>query len=271
MMSRYHLLHCIPNPRMHGLNGYKEVIETVAWGLQQLGHQVSYGVNQLESGATNIVFGGQVAPLAALRQLPEGTIIYNFEQMNAATAQQAREQLKFHARSPTFTIWDYSSANLPAWRALGRDQAKVVPVGYAAVLTRIPKPADQDIDVLIYGLSGQRRLHTFQALSMLGLTTVFVSGLYGKARDDLIARSKLVFRVSYLLANKKAVVSDLDRNTTIDQGIKDGIRFVSSLDELTQACTTLIENDRERVAWEERGFYCMTKRDIVPILTDALG
>ena len=31
---------------MHGLNGYKEVIETVSWGLEQLGHQVSYAVNK---------------------------------------------------------------------------------------------------------------------------------------------------------------------------------------------------------------------------------
>jgi hypothetical protein len=27
---------------MHGFNGYKEVIETVAWGLEQLGHRAAY-------------------------------------------------------------------------------------------------------------------------------------------------------------------------------------------------------------------------------------
>jgi hypothetical protein len=27
---------------MHGLNGNKEVIETVAWGLEQLGHRATY-------------------------------------------------------------------------------------------------------------------------------------------------------------------------------------------------------------------------------------
>lgn len=30
-MAKFHLMHCIPKPNMHGLNGYKEVIESVAW------------------------------------------------------------------------------------------------------------------------------------------------------------------------------------------------------------------------------------------------
>jgi hypothetical protein len=34
---KYHLAHIIPNPRMHGLNGYKDVIDTLQWGLDQLG------------------------------------------------------------------------------------------------------------------------------------------------------------------------------------------------------------------------------------------
>ena len=74
-MGHYHLAHCIPNQRMHGLNGYKEVIETVAWGLEQFGHQVTYEVNNFVTGATNIIFGAQVVPIAELKQLPKETII----------------------------------------------------------------------------------------------------------------------------------------------------------------------------------------------------
>ena len=176
-MAHFHLMHCIPNPRMHGLYGYKEVIETIAWGLEQLGHRVTYAINERAAGATNIVFGAQVMPVAALAELPPGTIIYNFEQLRDVAVERIRSEIRYYAQVPHFTIWDYSAANLPSWRALKRPDVKVVPVGYAPILSRIPRAVRQDIDVLLYGMSGERRLQTFHGLSQLGLVTLFVSGL----------------------------------------------------------------------------------------------
>jgi hypothetical protein len=286
-MTHYHLMHCVPaDPRVHGLNGYKEVIETVTWGLEQLGHQVSYALNQPAREATNVVFGAQVMPIATLKRLPEGTIIYNFEQMreiNAAT--QIRAEVRYYAQAPHFQIWDYTPANVPSWRTLGRQQVKIVPVGYAPILSRIPKAPRQDIDVLIYGMSGERRLQTFHALSQRGLATVFVSGLYGAARDELISRAKVVLninlyphtrifeivRVSYLLANRKAVVADLDANTSIDDDIKPAVKLTSMLPELLNLCDSLANNDRERSKLEELGFSCISRRDIRDILKSAVA
>ena len=235
-------MHRIPDPRMHGLNGYKEVIETVGGDSSNLATAPLYAVNERAAGATNIVFGAQIMPVAALAELAPGTIIYNFEQLRDVSVERIRGEIRSYAQVPHFTIWDYSAANLPTWRALGRHDVKIVPVGYAPILSRIPKAARQDIDVLLYGLSGERRLQTFHGLSQLGLVTLFVSGLYGAARDELISRAKVVLninlyaqmrifeivRVSYLLANKKAVVADLDVNTSIDDDVRDAvqIRFV---------------------------------------------
>jgi hypothetical protein len=139
-MAHYHLMHCVPpDPRVHGLNGYKEVIETVAWGLEQFGHRASYALNESVADATNIVFGAQVLPIATLKQLPPGTIIYNFEQMREiSAATQIRAEVRYYAQVPHFEIWDYTAANVPGWRTLGRHQVKIVPVGYAPILTRIP-------------------------------------------------------------------------------------------------------------------------------------
>ncbi len=286
-MAHYHLMHCVPpDPRVHGLNGYKEVIETVAWGLEQLGHQTSYALNQSVRDATNIVFGAQVMPIAALKRLPEGTIIYNFEQMREITAAaQIRAETRYYAQVPHFQVWDYTPANLPSWRTLGRYQVKIVPVGYAPILTRIPKAPRLDIDVLIYGMSGERRLQTFHGLSQRGLATVFVSGLYGAARDELISRAKVVLninlyphtrifeivRVSYLLANRKAVVADLDANTSIDDDVRPAVKFASSLQDLLSLCDSVANNDRERTKLEEVGFSCISRRDIRDILKNALA
>jgi hypothetical protein len=283
-MAHFHLLHCIPDPRMHGLNGYKEVIEAVGWGLEQLGHRVSYAVNERAAGATNIVFGAQVMPVSALAELAAGTIIYNFEQLRDVAVERIRGEIRYYAQVPHFTIWDYSAANQPSWRALKRSDVKIVPVGYAPILSRIPKAERQDIDVLLYGLSGERRLQTFHGLSQLGLSTVFVSGLYGVARDELISRAKVVLninlyaqmrifeivRVSYLLANRKAVVADLEANTSVEDDVRDAVRFASSLKEFLDQCAKLVNDESGRRALEERGFACMSRRDIRAILERAL-
>ena len=277
-------MHCVPSSRLHGLHGYKEVIDTIAWGLEHLGHRVTYALNESVRDATNIIFGAQVMPIASLKQLPKGTIIYNLEQLRSVGANLIREEIRYYAQVPHFEIWDYTQANLPSWHALGRQQVKIVPVGYAPILSRIPKVPHQDIDVLIYGTSGERRLQTFHTLSQLGLSTVFVSGLYGAARDDLISRAKIVLninlypqtkifeivRVSYLLANKKAVISDLDVNTSIEDDIRPGIRFARSLQELVDSCTSLLNNDSERIKLEELGFACISRRKIRRILKRAL-
>lgn len=284
-MSRYHLMHCVPpDPRVHGLYGYKDVIDTVAWGLEQSGHNVSYALNESIRDATNIIFGAQVMPIATLKRLPHGTIIYNLEQMRDASASQIREETRYYAQMPHFEVWDYTQANVPSWRTLGR-QAKIVPIGYAPILSRIPKAPRQDIDVLIYGMSGERRLQTFHALSQRGFSAVFVSGIYGAARDALISRAKVVLninlypqtrifeivRVSFLLANKKAVVADLDATTSIDDDIRPAVKFATSLENLLSFCDGLVNNERERVRLEELGFSCIRRRDIREILKTALA
>src|SRR3974377_200281 len=130
-MSPYNLVHCIiPNPRAHGLKGYKEVIETVRWGLEQLGHYVTYAVNEVEIDATNIVFGAQVMPVAALRQLPDNTIIYNFEQLRGHESAAIREEIKHLAAEERFRVLEYRQTNLASWHSLGRREVKIVPVGY---------------------------------------------------------------------------------------------------------------------------------------------
>lgn len=278
-MSRFNLMHCVPNPRMHGLNGYKEVIDTVAWGLSELGHEVNCSLNAYEPGSRNIVFGAQVLPVEFMESMPANTIIYNFEQLRGVTGQQIRHEL--HVAAKRFTIWDYTVENLSAWSSLGAS-AVIVPVGYAPILQRISKPAIQDIDALIYGLSGDQRIKAFHQLSHSGLSTVFVSGLYGEGRDSLITRSKLVLnvhlyehkifefvRVSYLLANRKAVVAVVDAETSIVSDLESCVKF-TTLENMVADCYRLIEDETARSALESSGFAGFSRCDIRPILESAL-
>ena len=279
---KFHLAHIVPSKTMHGLNGYKEVIDTVQWGLQEMGHGASYGLNTLSPTATNIIFGAQVMDMATLRSLAGDTIVYNFEQIKDANPQHIKPEVLEIAKR--FEVWEYSAANLDAWATLGAKDVQVVPVGYAPVLQRIAKPAEQDIDVLIYGTPGNDRLGAFHQLAYAGLTVVFVCGLYGKARDDLIGRAKMVLninlyeiskifevvRVSYLMANRKAVVADVDAQTVIDADIRAAIR-VAAPAELVDACRALAANTAQREALEEAALAAIEKRDIREILRTALS
>jgi hypothetical protein len=282
MNRRYHLAHVIPHPRLHIFHGYKEVIDSIQWGLQALGHEVTYAVNRLSQAGSNIVFGAQMLDPALLRDLPADTVIYNLEQNAGLNPVEARDSVRWCAER--FVIWDYSEYNLPFWRALNPGcDVRLVPIGYAPTLSRIGKPAQQDIEVLFYGGPGGGRLQVFADLCGRLVRTVFVHGLYGESRDSLIARSRLVLnvnqyadsnvfeiaRVSYLLANRKAVVSDFSDASRIEPDIRDALPFVPR-ERIVDACLELLEQPQRIAEWEERGFEIMRRRDIRASLAAAL-
>lgn len=266
---------------MHGLQGYRELIETIAWGLNSLGAEVSITENQLKADRINIVFGAQVLSLQQIENLPEQTIIYNLEQMAGLDLSGNPLACAIAAR---FRIWDYSAGNLASWQRLNPRQAVIhVPVGWAPVLNRISRPPVQDIDVLIYGKPGPLRLKIFNDLCQRGLKCLFVCGLYGQARDDLIARAKIVLninlyehsrvfemvRVSYLLANGKAVVADMQENTHVDPEFRQAVAFAAP-DKIVDTCISLLCDDALRESLEMRGKAVMEKRHIAPIIQTAL-
>ncbi|WP_421759235.1 hypothetical protein [Devosia sp.] len=269
---RFHLLHFIGDPTVHMLSGYNELIDTLEWGLTSLGHQVTRAVNRIEPGAINIAFGSYLMPIEALEQLPADSVVYNLEQLRGA--RKLYGTMDFCAK--TFQIWDYSPFNSEFWETF--DAAftpRLVPVGYAPVLERINRPVEQEIDVLIYGMPNSDRLILFDRLSHAGLSVVFVAGLYGAARDELIARSKVVanrsyftsakvfevVRASYLMANRKAVASVLDDDTVIEDDIRAGIAGLPDK-ELVQGIVDLVGNEAARKELEQRGYEQFSKRDI---------
>jgi hypothetical protein len=279
---RFNLVHILPDPRLHGLRGYEEVIETVRWGLAELGHDVTIEINTVRSDRRNILFGFQMLTEPTLRAMPADTIVCNFEQM----ARVPQEKLLPMVRTAAMRlqIWDYSQANIAAWRALNPAHEPLhVPIGFAPTLLRIPRRA-QDIDVLFYGAPGEARLRIFGEIASRGITSMFACGLYGAARDELIARSKLVLnlnrldttrifeavRVSYLLANAKAVVSDFHPESIIEPDFREAVAFASP-DQIPSLCVRLVEDDSLRRRLEGLGPQVMRRRDIRPILANVIA
>ena len=267
---------------MHGLYGYREVIETLQWGLTALGHPTSVAENEFASGVTNIVVGFQMLTEATLDSLPADTIVYNFEQMAGLTADAVKPVYRAAARR--LKVWEYSAQNLPAWAELHPDHPVVhVPVGWAPILARIRESPEPDIDVLFYGLPGKLRFAIFRQLAEASARCVFACGLYGAGRDSLIARAKLVLninlyassrifeivRVSYLLANAKTVVADLQPGTFVEPDLRDAVAFEPP-EGVAARCLMLLEDDAARSELGKRGEAIMRKRDIRIILSHAL-
>jgi hypothetical protein len=284
-MLKFNVAHVAPESSAHawhGLLGYCEIVESVHWGLKDLGYDATVSRNSLSSDRTNIVIGAQMLTDAQLRILPYDTIVYNFEQIAGVDTRNLKPEIATVAER--FDIWDYSQANVEAWAAMSpKRSVSYVPVGWAPILARINNSVPQDLDVLFYGLPGSQRLQVFRDLCFHGLRCAYLCGMYGEARDRIIDRSKLILninqddsrifeivRVSYLLANSKAVVADIQPNVSVEPGVETAILFCES-SQIVAKCVSLLKDDTARHALEERGHSYFRSRPISPILRAALA
>jgi hypothetical protein len=78
--QKLNIAHIIPDPRVrsstHGLYGYKEIIETIRWGLVDLGCDVTVSDNSILRDRVNVILGAQMLKEADLERLPTNTIVY---------------------------------------------------------------------------------------------------------------------------------------------------------------------------------------------------
>ena len=258
-----------------------ETIETLVYGLKGLGYQVSREENRIVAGARAIVLGAHLLPAGQIDLVPAGTIIYNLEQVDPASPVWTAAYCNLLRR---LEVWDYSRRNIERLVTAGiAGRVKHVPVGYVPELTRIPAQPVQDIDVLFYGSINDRRARVIAQLRDMGLNVQAVFGVYGQERDALIARAKVVLnlhyyntsifeivRVSYLLANVKAVVSEYHLGTEIEEDLVDAVKL-AAYDELAPACRELVDDEEGRFALARRGFERMAARDEARILRAVLG
>jgi hypothetical protein len=226
-----------------------------------------------------IVLGGNLLVQYGLEP-PKNPIFYNLEQLGDDLPWMTMpEFVDLFRRYPT---WDYSQANIEYLAAMGLPRPTYVPIGYVPELTRIAQAAE-DIDVLFYGALNGRRYAVLRDLHDRGLRVKWLSYVYGASRDAWIARSKIVLnlhyweakifeitRVSYLLANRRAVVSEHGADPTLERDLQSGIAF-ADYDELVDRCLELVGDERARRKLAERGYQAFSARDQAAILDRALS
>lgn len=258
-----------------------DVVTSLYHALQQLGCSVDVAENEPVTDGTNIFFRGHL--LAATRQseVPQGSIIYNFEQISNQSpwiGPVYRDMLS------NFTVWDYSRRNLDALASIAdRSRLHLVKVGYMPQSSGIPQALEEDIDVLFYGAINQRRRAILSQLREARLHVVAEGHTHGLARDALIGRAKVVLnlhfhpaaifeivRVSYLLANGKAVVGECGPHTEIDDDIREAIA-PATYDRLCDTVLDLLRDDKRRRDLARRGREIFSKRRLPEILRQAIA
>jgi SAM-dependent methyltransferase len=276
-MSRFHITLVRPDGYLH-TEAFREVAETLKFGLQSLGHTAHVQENAVDAMATNILLGAHLLTPDEALIVPPGSIVYNLEQLGGPSLPK-----HFYELGIRHQVWDYSLNNLKTWEVLRCARRPIhVPLAYVPELSRIPASKAQDIDVLFYGSLNDRRSRILQALKDSGVKVHAAFGVYGKERDELISRSKIVLnvhfysakifetvRVSYLLANSKAVVSECSAETEIEPGLGDAVLGLP-YDSLVEGCGSLLRDEEKRHQLETRGFQRFSQRKESEILSKAL-
>lgn len=235
-----------------------------------------------QSDAETLVLGTNLlaADTRLADRLHRDAILYNLEQIEPGSPWCGPGLVGLLARH---RVVDYSRQNIARLGELGLHDIGLLEVGHHPVLERIDHDPDQPIDVLFYGSLNERRSEILHALDRRGMRVHHAFGVYGAARDALIAKSKVVLnlhhfeakvfeivRVSYLLANGCLVVSETGGDAELEAPYREALAF-ADYDELVDVCERFVGNAAARSAVAARGREIMRARPQAPMLHHAFA
>ena len=254
-----------PNGYIHS-QAFTELAELLFYSLIDLGHLTTLSVNDLFVDSRNILIGVHLLDKTFIKSIKSkysSTVILNTEQYSGSVEEWKNNIFDWVSN---FETWDYSQENIIHFAKDGLDHPRLFRIGYSEKLKRIKKNVNQDIDILFYGSTNERRLVVLNKLKSLGLNVSSNFGVYGSSRDDLISRAKVVLnlhyfdskifeivRVFYLMINSKAIVGEVGLDSKIDPMYLKGF-LSSNYDNLTNACLELVLDHKKRERIERDSF-----------------
>jgi hypothetical protein len=263
---------CLIKPKnyIHYL-ALQELAELIHFSVLELGlkSQITFNYCDNNPSTKNIVLGAHLLNDNLIEDIPENTIIFNTEQIESITENWKKKILNLARKNIIF--WDYSQYNLDYLSKTINIKGKLFQIGYQKELNRINHNIDKNIDVLFYGSINTRREHIINKLKDRKINVKTLFGVYGKERDDLIAKSKLILnmhmydskifeivRVFYLLSNSIPVISEVGSDTKFNNDFLDLI-CKSTYENIEKNIIYLLENDKKRIELGENGLNAIKK------------
>lgn len=262
---------------------FSEAAQSLQSAFIELGHGCEIITTPPITRENVIILGAHLLHPADMLYL-KSPIVWQLEQMpdesdeERARAPWTATYLQILRRAE---VWDYSRVNIATLKRVGIE-AKLLEVGYAKCLTRIENTKENQIDCLFIGSMNDRRHKILQGLMDSGVKVMHAFDCYGVKRDMLVARAKIILNVhffaakifeivrcSYMLANRKAIVSEIGYDKELEEPFYEGISFVGYSD-LVGRCVDLLASYAAREKLEARGFEIMSKRKQVDFLKAVL-
>jgi hypothetical protein len=250
----YNICKISPEGNIHA-QAFDELALTIHYSILELGLSSKLQINKVDSKCINIVIGFHLLNIRNMNDLPENTILVNTEQILAEKGPWNAVILEWTKK---YAVWDYSQKNIEKFNKQGVKNIKKLSFGYQSKLETINKIQKQDVDVLFYGSINERRLKILNQLRASGLKVISLFGVYGEERDILISRSKVilnlhyyetqifeVIRVFYLLINGKAVVGEVNKDTSVEEIWLNGF-CASEYENLVNTTINLVKNSNLR-------------------------
>lgn len=250
---KIHLVSIEPNEFRHAGSWY-ELAELILHGFLRAGFGCTIGINKFAPNRLNIVFGIHRITSEIERLIPKNTFLFNTEQLISLSEEfnhQSYMKIRFLAQKG-YKFIDYSSANIPVLRSWGATEIILMPLGYVPELDRLKKSRPV-CDVLFYGGRNQRRNKLLNEIKDTGISLRYLHGVYGQDRDHFIEQSKVVLnlhlydseifelvRVNYLMHNKVCVLTEMNKSTKIEEGLKE-LFVCSPRERLASAALDLLE------------------------------
>ena len=263
---------CLIKPKnyIHYL-ALQELAELIHFSVLELGlkSQITFNYCDNNPSTKNIVLGAHLLNDNLIEDIPENTIIFNTEQIETITENWKKKILNLARKNIIF--WDYSQYNLDYLSKTINIKGKLFQIGYQKELNRINHNIYKNIDVLFYGSINARREHIINKLKDRKINVKTLFGVYGKERDDIIAKSKLILnmhmydskifeivRVFYLLSNSIPVLTEVGSDTKFNNDFLDLI-CKSTYENIEKNIIYLLENDKKRIELGENGLNAIKK------------
>lgn len=225
-----------------------------------LGYVAYYAPATVVENAVNIFLDSCLISDEAL--IPADSILFNLEQLGSGSQLASEAYIE---RLSKYEVWDYSLKNIEYLKQRGIRNVKYVPIGFCRSFCRPSLNLAQDIDVLFYAAHSERKKRICDEIQRFA-RLVSVTGVYGEELWNLVSRAKLVLnlhsysthifesvRVSYLLSNNKAVLSEVNVDTELPAHFAGAI-CSAPYELIPEACMRLLQNEPQRRYFEEMGY-----------------
>lgn len=257
-----------------------DIADTLTSGFRRLGLLARRVTSSIDASGLCIVLGAHLrGSFEPSSDLPEDAIIFNTEHHSSHWIQNNPD---YRALLKAREVWDYGNSNADLLRGELGTRVTYVEIGFVPELRRVGISWQPPIDVLHYGSVSPRRTNALNVIGQTGLSVVSGFNVYGDVRDELIARSKVVVnvhfyepgvvelpRISYLLANGKAVVTECAAGEDIDADLQTALCAVP-YSELADACLSLATNEDRRRDLEGAAIAYSLERQQQEILRNVL-